>query len=1288
MIIDGIAASSAIDTSAERINIENLDISSLQAGQGVANWEHKDPKRDKTATPLDILGAITFAKKIFGPKDCDNDRQLMYWKQIELPFVYVKVELFDGEDHECAKAVASIIRFYWKRKLPCVVRFSIDGITVERKDNELTYCIARDVALTCKPANHTAISGVLSDEYFKASLEEPEDKLARSEEGLTRLTGVSFTLMPFDEDEVEDEETQDLTKAMTVTGGDVAPGMLRGGDALAKEHVVFKSRLKAAVRDWPRKEKKLVDHLKKTLPDVNPDLLEKFVGILEEQTLNKAAELYERLDKAGLRGQALEDAIAKLPKFHEQYDAGVKIGDGQPKLDDGNKTKNIKVGEQQSPDDVATGVKDRSEFEDTITGKEDRKRMIDSVNLEIKDRDARDAAKAAAAAPKLAQLGVSQEAAEAHVPGLRVGLHPNEAKRLDVAALAVKSEEIEGEDLTKDEEAKPKKPRQPKQAKPTVVEPVKAKAQMTRAPKVKAAPEPEPLVPLTIGGQPAPVEPGVEHSYFDPERGALVTPRGTLKMDTLEDPGHREKFNSLLIDPRYAKLHDFAMNSWIELNKRLHNRTMPPEVIMHATLFSQMSPQTPVPVQEMMYGYLVDYMNDHGIDARDPSFGTAEHREGWKAQSHPTQFPKVSPEHWDRIKANITLKDDNKPDPDRKTPLRQKGNTVAFQKPDQKWDSYVSKYHTIHDRLVDVINRHGADARKINDELIDAKGDSPIPGLGAKTLPYFLGMLGAGNSVVADTHFTRHIFGLDLVKDADTIDYVKRQLWDTKTKAGFGQKILDGIDQHYAAKHPAVEFMKKHPQHGAYFAEHPDQLLFPSFWRHWMTIPEHEVAAGRSQSKQAKNQETDHRVFFDAIQRYLQGLNKSEQSMERARRYVELQLKWVEEYGWFGAMTLFYAYIVPMLLGTSDASVASLMSQPMDGSGGQITTYGGELAKAEGAAPERPRAPARFRGKDVVPGVVEFRAGTSHPLAGQKLELLGFDGTHFHMRNAQGSTFKVDGQHNHKAFKVLAAAQPVPEALAVQEHHLSQHSRHPEQMKMVLGMDLNQQPERVKHGNAAKNARAGFVKAADGTRLFIKPGDPLAGPPEQPEGIDPAHAETAFANIARDFFGMGDVVPTTATFHHPVHDRAFSAQRVVDGMHGSDDPIYHKMAWHQNGTASKLATMDFLLGNDDRHGNNYLVGQGGKPLMIDHSFAFQYGPRYLVPAYVARKHEFDEFPEQTKQWIAGLNPEQFRQHLTKNGVGGRLASQAVERLQNLQSVIADRLPLMYATLSQRYPVRQ
>lgn len=1261
MHIDGIAASQARDTSAERIDIENMDISSLQAGTGLLNWEHKDPKRDKNATALDIVGSISFAKKIFGPKDCDDDRQLQYWKQIELPFVYIRGELFDAEGHETAKAVAAIFRFYWKRKLPSVARLSIDGITVERKDNELTLCLARDVAITMKPANHSCVAGVDKDDW-KASEEEPYDKLARSEEGLTRMTGVSFTMMPFDDEQEDDVEAEDLSKAMSFSGADVAPGMLRGADALAKEHVVFRSRLKAAVRDWPRKQK-LSDHLKKSLPDVNTDIIDKFVDILDQRMLNKASELYASLDKAALRGQALEDAIAQLPTFTVNPDKGARIGT-KPLLDDGELTSNLKDPSKGSknPAQAPRSAADPEEFESTITTKEDRQRKMDAVNADIKARPT---------VPP--QLGVSQEAAEAHVPGLRVGMHPGEAHKLDAAAMAVKSEDIEAEDLIKDEDvAKAKKP---KAARVAVQPPKLAAAQSTRAAKLKPATEPESVEPLTVGGKSVPIE-TQDPAYFDAARGALVTPRGTLPMDVLRDPSHAKAFSVLLADPASTRLHDYATQHWIELNKRMRAGTLPPEVLMHAVLFAQMSPQTAVPVQELMYGHLADYMKDNKIDARDPAFAADEHREGWKALSHPTDFPKVSPEHFDRIKDLLQLKSDSA------ASGRVAGQNYAFQKPDQKFNEYVAKYHGIHDRLVDVINRHRDNAHGINAELINSKGESAIPGLGAKTTPYMLGMLGAGNTVVADTHFTRHIFGLDLKKDAATIEHVKRLLWDTKSKEGVGQKILEGINQYYHQNHPAVQYMQQHPRYGNYFQEHSSQVLFPAFWRHWMTVPDHEVAVGRTSSKQAKNQGTNHQVFFDAIKGFLQ---KSEiPSADRMRRYVALHLQWAQEYGEIPAQMMYYAFIVPLLLGASDTSVASLATPPQDGSGGQITTDEPDLAKAEAAADHASnhasKPSAKFNGKSVQPGVAEFRAGTTHPLAGQKLELLGHDGTHFHMRNAQGSTIRVAGDHEHKAFKIVQPATPVHEANVVQDHHLSQHSRSPEQMAMMLGLDINQDAPPPEHGISALTKRAGFYHGPKG-KVFVKEGD------EAPWGIDGADAETAYANIARGFFGLSDIVPTTATFNHPVTGRPHSAQQVVDGEHG-EQTDGHRAAWHKSGIASRMATTDFLLGNDDRHIFNYLVKPDGGPALIDHGNAFQYGEQYGHPHYVDGLRKHDEFPPETHKWIASLNPQEFEAQLDKNGVPPEAKARAVRRLQKLQAVIADGLPLMYSTLNERYPMRQ
>ena len=68
MIIDGVAASSAIDSSGETIDIEGMDLSDCHEGKCYLNFEHKSQSED-------LCGLVIFAKKIFSKKDCDDKRQ-------------------------------------------------------------------------------------------------------------------------------------------------------------------------------------------------------------------------------------------------------------------------------------------------------------------------------------------------------------------------------------------------------------------------------------------------------------------------------------------------------------------------------------------------------------------------------------------------------------------------------------------------------------------------------------------------------------------------------------------------------------------------------------------------------------------------------------------------------------------------------------------------------------------------------------------------------------------------------------------------------------------------------------------------------------------------------------------------------------------------------------------------------------------------------------------------------------------------------------------------------------
>lgn len=179
--IDGIGASQNIDSSGECILIEGMDISSLDRS-GVFNWEHlKDH-------PGQIVGKILKAKKIFSEKDCEDDRQLMYWKKCGVPYIYVMGELMD-DYKDSAKEVAGMFRYdhdRQDRQEVDVLGFSIEGSYIAREGSMVVKSIARKCTITTANCNKMALAKMVPsqdkqkddiDSLFKTELNEHIDKI-------------------------------------------------------------------------------------------------------------------------------------------------------------------------------------------------------------------------------------------------------------------------------------------------------------------------------------------------------------------------------------------------------------------------------------------------------------------------------------------------------------------------------------------------------------------------------------------------------------------------------------------------------------------------------------------------------------------------------------------------------------------------------------------------------------------------------------------------------------------------------------------------------------------------------------------------------------------------------------------------------------------------------------------------------------------------------------------------------------------------------------------------------
>lgn len=152
MLLHGIFASSALDSTSEILDIKGLDVSSL----AVANYEHE------SKIPGQVCGKVLKSVKIFKPEDCENSEQLMFWNRIKIPFLYGIIELFDDVGHSGAMDVAAMALYDQKnkdkydfRKTFPLIGFSIEGSKINKEQNVITHSLARKVSLTITPANKT-----------------------------------------------------------------------------------------------------------------------------------------------------------------------------------------------------------------------------------------------------------------------------------------------------------------------------------------------------------------------------------------------------------------------------------------------------------------------------------------------------------------------------------------------------------------------------------------------------------------------------------------------------------------------------------------------------------------------------------------------------------------------------------------------------------------------------------------------------------------------------------------------------------------------------------------------------------------------------------------------------------------------------------------------------------------------------------------------------------------------------------------------------------------------------
>jgi hypothetical protein len=273
-IIDAVMCSEHLDSSGEILSVKGCDISSLLEGKGYMNWEHSKEGEDA------YVGRIIYAKKIFDLSDCEDDRQKYYFEKTKTPLIYIKGELFDDTGHPAATAIAAAIRHSAIKKEKMLLGTSVEGSTLEREGNKLLRTVARGLAITARPCNHSAIADMLHD---------PETQMEKTE------SKISY--------EVDAESFEELNKTLTAGIGNVAPSNLTGGSALGKEQLINgkkkfdltkdqRNTLKAKLRDWDKSET-LESVIKAALPEVSQDYIDHFTDAAKQVILKKEHKMKE-----------------------------------------------------------------------------------------------------------------------------------------------------------------------------------------------------------------------------------------------------------------------------------------------------------------------------------------------------------------------------------------------------------------------------------------------------------------------------------------------------------------------------------------------------------------------------------------------------------------------------------------------------------------------------------------------------------------------------------------------------------------------------------------------------------------------------------------------------------------------------------------------------------------------------------------------------------------------------------------------------------------------------------
>lgn len=238
------------------------------------------------------------------------------------------------------------------------------------------------------------------------------------------------------------------------------------------------------------------------------------------------------------------------------------------------------------------------------------------------------------------------------------------------------------------------------------------------------------------------------------------------------------------------------------------------------------------------------------------------------------------------------------------------------------------------------------------------------------------------------------------------------------------------------------------------------------------------------------------------------------------------------------------------------------------------------------------------------------------------------------------------------------------------------------QKQLIHGIDLGKIKQQDK-GWTSELALSGFGKNGKGKSVVVKGhidphGEAELGDHYSPgKGLSTAQREALYHNMAHNVFGLGKFVPATAVVkhgntHYSVMEKIPGAQH-YERYSTKHNKVMKDLA--KNGDVQKLAIMNLIMGNSDRHGGNFMISPKGFHL-IDHGLTFNYNanerdifePAYLDYAYGNYRNNVELHPN-TVKWLKGIDLNKTKQYLKTHKIDPRVKNQIIGALQKAKNAV-------------------